>query len=122
MSGANATANLLNFGFGMNPNGTGGSALAYAGTFAGGGNIGSTGLPIPRIEGTDTRALFVRRKDFTTAGLTYAVQFSSDLSGWQISTDTPAVLADDGTNQVVSVTFPAGFTAGGFFRVRVSTP
>ena len=117
-----ATANLLNFGFGMNPNGAYGGALAYTGTFAGGGSIGSTGVPIPRFEGTDMRALFVRRKDFTIAGLTYTVEFSNDLSGWQASADTPAVLADDGTNQIVSVTFPAGFTAGGFFRVRVSTP
>ena len=103
-------------------NGTGSGALVYTGTFAGGGSIGATGMPIPRIEGADARALFVRRKDFSTAGLTYVVEFSSDLSGWQASADTPAVLADDGTNQIVSVPFPAGFIAGGFFRVRVSTP
>ncbi len=120
--GANSTVNLLNFALGMNPNGTANNALIYTGTFAGNGAITATGQPTTRMEGIDIRALFVRRKDFAVAGLTYTVQFSNSLSGWQDCTDTPTVLADDGMNQIVSVPYPAGFTAKGFFHVSVSIP
>ena len=119
-TGMNGLTTLQNFAFGMNPSSGASGALVFNGTFGAGGTIGSAGQPVTRTEGADMRALFVRRKDYANAGLTYAVQFSGDLSGWQNSTDTPAVLADDGTNQIVSVPYPAGFTAGGFFRVRVT--
>jgi len=122
VTGANGMVNVANFAFGMDPNGASTSALVYTGTFAGGGSITSTGLPIARTEGTATRALFVRRKDYVNAGLTYVVQFSNDLAAWQDSTITPTVLADDGAHQIVSVPFPGGFAGGGFFRVRVSMP
>ncbi len=122
VAGANTAMNLQNFAFGMDPNSGASGALVFNGTFGAGGTIGASGLPITRMEGADARALFLRRKDFATAGLTYTVRFSSDLSNWQDSTDTPIVLADDGTNQIVSVPYPAGWAAGGFFRVRVSIP
>jgi hypothetical protein len=120
--GGNGIKNLLNFGFGVNPASGGSSSLRYAGTFAGNGTITATGQPVVRIEGTDTRALFVRRKDFVAAGLTYTVQFSPDLSTWQDSADVPSVLADDGSNQVVSVAYPllVGGLPPKFFRIRVT--
>lgn len=120
--GTNGLKNLINFAFAVNPAIASSGALVFNGTFAGSGTITTTGQPITRIEGSDRRALFVRRKDFSAAGLTYTVQFSNTLSGWQNSTDTPAVLADDGTNQVVSVPYPLGLTTSGFFRLSVSTP
>jgi hypothetical protein len=120
--GANGQSNVLNFGFGISPSVAGTGPLQYTGTLAGSGTIASTGTPITRQEGTDLRALFVRRKDYATVGLTYTVQFSAGLSSWQDSTNTPTVLADDGTNQIVSVPYPAGFTAAGFFRVSVTLP
>ncbi len=43
------------------------------------------------------------------------MQFSGDLSHWQNNTVTPTILADDGTNQIVSVPYPAGLGADGFF-------
>jgi len=122
VSGANGAMNVGNFAFGMDPNSAASGPLVYTGTFAGGGSITATGQPITRTEGADRRALFVRRKDYANAGLTYAVRFSSDFSVWLDSTATPTVLADDGTHQIVSVPFPAGFTASGFFGVRVSLP
>jgi len=122
VSGANGVMNVANFAFGMDPNSAAGGALVYTGTFAGGGSITATGQPATRTEGADRRALFVRRKDYVNAGLTFVVQFSNDLSAWQDSTVTPTVLADDGAHQIVSVPFPGGFAGSGFFRVRVSMP
>lgn len=120
--GSNGIANLQNFAFGVNPNGMMLTPLVFNGSFISGGTIGTTGQPVPRIEGSDTRALFVRRKDYATVNLVYTVQFSSSLGGWQDSTDTPTVLADDGTYQIVSVPYPAGMTALGFFRVNLAMP
>ena len=122
-------SNLLEFAFGTNPTINNSSALVYTGTFAGGGTITATGQPITRFEsvpnGIDFRAVFVRRKDFAAAGLKYRPQFSVDMSSWQPTSDvepTVAVLADDGTYQIVSVPYPA-FISGKkakFFRISVS--
>ena len=121
--GANGFANLLNFAFGVSPASSYAGGLVYNGSFfGGGGTIGSTGQPITRQEGSDIRALFVRRTDYLSAGLTYTVQFSASLGSWQDSADTPVVLADDGTNQIVSIPYPAGFTSAGFFKVSLSMP
>ena len=120
---ASGGANLLSFSFGMKPGSAGG--LVYTGTFAGGGSIAATGTPITMSYITnpaDVRALFVRRKDYVAAGLTYTVQFSPGVTSWSNSADTPAVLADDGLNQIVSVPYPALLIGAGvaFFRVQVS--
>ncbi len=117
--------NLLEFAFGTNPASTAGglAPLRYTGTFAGGGVITATGQPVTLIEGSDIRAVFVRRKDHLTAGLTYTAQFSATLASWHDSTATPAVLADDGTWQIVSVPYPAlvGGQVPHYFRVSVTT-
>ena len=124
--GANGLRNLLNFAFGIHPVTGGSGALQYAGTFAGDGTITATGLPRTWVEtnvnGEDRRALFIRRKDFVAAGLTYTPQFSTDLTTWVNSSAGPLVLADDGTNQIVSVPFPI-FIAGErthFFRLSAT--
>ncbi len=117
---ANGGANLLAFAFGYPPGGATG-ALVYTGTFAGSGAITATGQPITRMEGADIRAVFVRRKDHVTAGLTYSVEFSATLGVWEDSVAIPTVLADDGVNQIVSVPYPA-LVAGlppQFFRLRM---
>jgi hypothetical protein len=96
--------------------------LEYGGTFAGGGAITRTGQPQLIREGSDVRAAFVRRKNFVESGLTYTVEFSANLSGWEASTATPTVLADDGTLQIATVPYPA-FVGGlktQFFRLRVN--
>jgi hypothetical protein len=117
---------VLNFAFGMDPNGAYSGALDFSGTFGAGGIIRGTGQPILKLEpitnGGDFRALFVRRNDFVAAGLTYDVEFTANLSIWETSNVVPTVLADDGTYQIVSVPYPP-FVCGKkarFFRVRVT--
>jgi len=117
--------NLNEFAFGMNPTVPGNGQLQYTGNFAG-GTISATGQPKMAFEstpsGVDLRTLFVRRKDYAAAGLTYTVQFSADLATWKTSAAVPTVLADDGTCQIVSVPYPP-FVNGRkarFFRVGVS--
>ena len=124
--GANGVKNLLNFAFGISPVTGTGADLQYAGTLAGGGTITATGLPRtwgePSGNGVDFRALFVRRKNYAAEGVTYTPQFSADMNTWQNSAAVPAVLADDGVNQIVSVPYPV-FIAGKkarFFRISVT--
>ena len=116
--------NAVELAFGTDPNnaGSGPGALTFTGTFAGGGTIGQRGQPIVRAEGTDRRALFMRRIDYAAAGLTYAVEFTGDLTTWEASTETPVTLASDGVYEIVSVPYPS-FVSGKearYFRVRVT--
>lgn len=121
---SNSGESLLSFAFGRIPGQSG--PLIYVGALSGGGTIGATGSPIVRSEhqetGDEYRALFVRRLDYLSAGLTYTPQFSSDLGTWQNSTAVPTVLADDGINQIVSVPFPVAAPGQGkqFFKLSVS--
>ena len=119
--GNNGITNLLNFAFGVDPVTGGSGALHYTGTLAGNGTLTATGQPITRIENTDRRALFCRCTDFVSAGLNYTVQFSTDLKQWANSVVTPTVLANDGTNQIVSVPYPSnGGNKAQFFRISVT--
>ncbi|MCX6839613.1 MAG: hypothetical protein NTX35_17650, partial [Verrucomicrobia bacterium] len=120
--------NLLEFAFGTNPQSgsSGPPQLAYSGTFAGGGSITGRGQPDVDFEsvtnGVDYRALFVRRKDHAAAGLSYRVEFSTNMTTWQTTSMPPTVLADDGVYQVVSVPYMS-FIQGRkvtFFRVQVT--
>ncbi|MBK8038934.1 MAG: hypothetical protein IPK22_17655 [Verrucomicrobiaceae bacterium] len=112
-------ANLLEFAFGTHPgsSGNGPTSLNWSGTFAS-ASFGSTGQPVIALEGSmEYRALFTRRSDYMAAGLSYTVQFSSDLSSWTDSTATPAILSSSGGHDLVSVPYLPGMN---FFRVRVS--
>jgi hypothetical protein len=123
--------NILEFAFGTNPTSgaSGAGPLIYAGTFGGGGTIGATGQPVLMLEpggnGVDFRALYVRRKDFAAAGLSYSVEFTAVLepvTTWVPSSEIPTVLADDGVHQIVSVPYPRfiGGKKARFFRVSVT--
>ena len=122
--------NLFEFAFGTNPgsNASGPPELIYNGTFAGNGGINFNGQPITKVESipnsVDFRYLFIRRKDYQAAGLTYTPEFSVAMTSWTPSAVVPTLLADDGTYQVVSVPYPR-FIAGKkarFARCRVSVP
>ena len=115
--------NLLEFAFGSNPSLSSGGFVRWSGTTS-----ITAGSPMPYGFQSDPstfsyRAVFSRRKDFDTLGISYAVEFSGDLITWGASTSTPTVLADDGTVQAVYVpymTFVNGKKAT-FFRVKVQT-
>ncbi len=115
--GANGLKNLLNYAFGMDPNSKSTAALAYTG-----GVLTATGQPVTQLNGGTPFALFVRRKDYLSGGLTYTVEFSKDLIVWQPNGVTPTPLAQNATYEIVSLPFPATFTDKGFFQVIVSLP
>lgn len=103
------SVNLLEFAQGTLPNNAKTGSLSYT------GNVITPGSPIS----DGVNAVFIRRKDYLAAGLTYTVEFSPDLSTWTPSSTTPTVLADDGVNQVVSIPMPAAQTRH-FFHVSVT--
>ena len=89
----------------------------------------AAGLPILAGPSGGYKAVFIRRKDHVSAGLTYAVQFSCDLIQWTpsglgLQVETGA--GSSGAYEAVSVPFPAQvpLQAGGtdtpkFFRVSI---
>ena len=107
----------IEFAFGTIPGGSGGNAsgpraLSYA------GNVIVTGNITTEFIGGIPRAEFIRRADYLAVGLTYTVQFSADLFTWETSAASPAVLATDGTQQVVALPYPL-LTGGA--RRRISS-
>ena len=74
------------------------------------------------VPGGNFRAVFIRRKDYMAAGLTYTVQFSGNLLEWEASSVTPVLVADGGDVEALSVPYPL-FVNGQearFFRLQVS--
>ncbi|MFU8849350.1 MAG: hypothetical protein ACNA77_11640, partial [Opitutales bacterium] len=60
--------------------------------------------------------VFIRRKDYETAGLVYSVQFSADLIEWTPGVVSPTVLTDLNSThhlEVVSVPFPSHVPVAG---------
>ena len=128
---SDGVTNMMEYALGTNPQSgsSGTNAIAYEGA-----SVTAHGQPIqqdlsPGTGGVDFRAVFGRRKDASSAGLTYTMQFSADNSHWENSTATQVdVLASDATIEAVSVPYPLfiPMTGGGykkptFFRVGVST-
>lgn len=115
-------SNLQEYAFGTNPLQSSGAAVQWSGsTFL------SAGVPVPyatTVNGVFSyRAVFSRRKDYNTVGLSYAVEFSADLATWKASTATPTRLADHGEIEAVYVPyliFVNGKKAK-FFRVKVQS-
>ena len=112
-------ANVLKYAFGTSPTVAGMNVLQVSGS-----TVLAHGAPLLQFESGGPAAVFCRRDDYAATGLTYTVQFSADLSTWTNSTDTPVVLADDGSVQVVSIAFPAQINGQvpKFFRVAVTAP
>ena len=128
---SDGVTNMMEYALGTNPQSgsSGTNAIAYEGA-----SVTAHGQPIqqdlsPGTGGVDFRAVFGRRKDASSAGLIYTMQFSADNSHWENSTATQVdVLASDSTIEAVSVPYPLfiPMTGGGykkptFFRVGVST-
>ena len=112
--------NLLEFAFGTDP---AGGASGPAPTQVVNGTITRHGTPATfAATGGGMQALFGRRNDWSSAGLSYAVQFSADLSVWETSTTTLPVIADDGEIEAVTVPYPTliGGLEARFFRLSVT--
>ncbi len=119
--------NLLEFGFGIDPNVSGNGVLTVTD-----GSTLTTGLPTVHIDSsapnnTEYTARFVRRVDHVAADLTYTVQFSHDMSSWEDDLTVPTTIATQGDHEVVEVQYPYALLTGPnqgrkprFFRVAVS--
>lgn len=118
--------NLQEFAFGMDPTTPTTSALS----FDVGGEVTEPGVPLLRFAASQYSAVFARRKDHASAGLTYTAEFSADLKVWEsydASTGTVLTGAGPGALEAVSLEFPATVPVYGggaeqapkFFRVGV---
>jgi hypothetical protein len=104
--------NLEKFAFNLNPLAPDVRRLTV-------GANGNAGLPGGAVVGGVLRLEFLRRIASTNPGITYTVQFGSDLAGWtDIPVGTPAGVAIDGTWERVTVDDPTGGTKR-FGRVKV---
>ena len=107
-------SNLLERGFGTNPTSPN-NLVSFS------GNVITPGSPTTLVTaGPSYLALYSRPKNFAADGLSYTVQFSTDLASWTNSTDTPTVVADDGVLQAVTVPYPVSGMPANFFRIVVT--
>ncbi len=113
-----ALDNLLEFAFGTNPAAPDGGPLSWDGTTLVHGNLVVYDAdPGP---GADIRARFLRRTD---GSVDCQLQFSSDLTDWEVLTPPQSVLATDGVYQLIEVAFPATMTNGRtprFLRLKLT--
>ena len=122
--------NLQEFAFGTDPTLSNFAPLSYLSN-----GTANPGFPILENTGTPQspifHAIFSRRKNHATAGITYDVQFSANLQYWKTSLAGMTVLSGTSTTDVeaVSVPFPASvptsaaeteFAVPKFFRIGVS--
>lgn len=112
--------NILEYAFGLQPRQGANGTLRFVG-----GLLEEAGPPVVAGESVGgepvMQAQFMRRKNAAALGLGYTVEFSADLTFWEVSTAEPAVLAEGTDMEVAGVQFPA--TVNGaparFFRVVV---
>jgi len=119
--------NLQEFAFGTDPTVYSSAGIVYNST-----DVTTPGSPKMIEDGGTYYAVFGRRTDYATAGITYTVQFSADLSSgnWTTSTDIPTDLTSTsaGIIHAVEVPFPglihsaSGDQKARFFRVGISQP
>lgn len=115
-------ANLLEFAFGTDPTVSSPGPLTFSE-----GVVTSPGQPVLTKESGIFQAVFARRRNHEAQGLTYTVQFSTDLSPeWIVSETAPSVIATGTEIDAVKVPFPTmiptpnGSAEPHFFRIGVS--
>ena len=107
--------NVIEWAFGLSPVQGSRSGISLSGP-----SLLSRGTP---QLGAGMQAVFIRRRFASTEGLSYAVQFSPDLSTWEASSAVPVVLAQDADYEACALPFPS-LVAGQpprFFRVQATT-
>lgn len=114
--------NLTEYAYELNPTVAGSGGLSLSGL-----SLIARGMPVVHIESTSggpvTRVLWLKRINDVEAGLTYAPQFSSNLSTWFDSTDIPLWFDTDDVVDLVGVEYPSilpDFTVPNYFRVLVT--
>jgi hypothetical protein len=113
--------NLMEYAFGTNPTTSSSGPIAFSE-----GNVTTPGQPVLQVESGVYYAVFGRRVDHVTAGVTYTVQFSAGLNQWITSATLPTVIATDGTIDAVRIRFPnfvitpSGPKKPTFFRVQIA--
>ncbi|MEO0018267.1 MAG: hypothetical protein RLZZ522_1550, partial [Verrucomicrobiota bacterium] len=114
---------LMEYGFGTDPASGASNSITYAA-----GVVSAPGQPVVTIPTpSEFNAVFGRRKNYLSAGLTYTVQFSASLGVWVDSTAIQSVVATGAEIDAVSVPFPATIATGNgdeqpkFFRVKVTS-
>ncbi|YCM46728.1 GDSL-type esterase/lipase family protein [Verrucomicrobiaceae bacterium 227] len=119
---SDSLSNLLEFGFGTDPNVSDNVQLVID------GSVNGTPIVDPSLGGgASFDAVFTRRDDHGQPGsLIYTVQFSSDLLNFHDSPEEPTFVADSSADpdyEVVKVAYPV-FTPDGrkvrYFRVKVA--
>ena len=116
-------SNLMEYAFGTNPRVSSAAQIVYDGT-----SVTTPGTPKMIEEGGMYYAVFGRRADYLTAGLSYTVEFSADLENgyWVTSTVDPEPITATGEILAVRVPYPGlidsaqGPQKARFFRVGVS--
>lgn len=118
---ADTFVNLMEYAFGTNPAVSANNPITFAN-----GVVTTPGQPVLQVEAGVYYAVFARRVDHLTAGVTYTVQFSAGLNQWSTSMTAPTVIATDGTIDAVRIRFPnfvstpSGPKKPTFFQVQVS--
>lgn len=118
---ADTFVNLMEYAFGTNPAVSANNPITFAN-----GVVTTPGQPVLQVEAGVYYAVFARRVDHLTAGVTYTVQFSAGLNQWSTSMTAPNVIATDGTIDAVRIRFPnfvstpSGPKKPTFFQVQVS--
>jgi hypothetical protein len=119
---ADGLKNIQEWAFGTNPTaGSGGAIQMSSGVLIARGAPAVFTMPDGQ-GGVNLYALFCRRKDAGTVGLTYAVEFSDNATAWTVSDAIPEVIAQDSEIETVVVPFPhtESYPPKTLFRVRVT--
>ena len=114
--------NIQEFGFGTDPTSSSTGVIQWSGA-----SVTNHGTPVIIEESGNYYAVYGRRVNYVTAGLTYTQQFSADLtSTWYTDTTTPTVIATDGVIDAVKIALPgliptdSGPQKARFFQCGVS--
>jgi hypothetical protein len=119
---ADGLKNIQEWAFGTNPTtGSGGAIQMSSGVLIARGAPTTFKKPDGQ-GGVNLYALFGRRKDAASVGLTYAVEFSDTATEWTVSDAIPEVIAQDSEIETVIVPFPhtESYPPKTFFRIGVT--